>query len=68
MRGDYNYITYIYSALLFLITLKFIPQNPKSKLTKGISIIGASTFHIFLTQDIYLPYHIPFTMLDGSQQ
>ncbi|MFX0004034.1 MAG: acyltransferase family protein [Candidatus Hodarchaeota archaeon] len=53
VRGDYNYFTYIYSALLFLLALKLIMQNPKSKLAKVFTTISSATFHIYLVQDIY---------------
>jgi len=53
IRGDYNYITFIYSAFIFLIAMKYIPQNSKTKIAKIFSAIGKATFHIYLTQDIY---------------
>ena len=28
IRGDYNYMTFIYSAFIILIVLKLIPKNP----------------------------------------
>lgn len=56
VRGDYNYLTFIYSALIFLIVMRLIPKNPKNKIIKVISPIGKATFHIYLIQDIYYIY------------
>ena len=53
VRGDYNYLTFIYSALIFLIVFQLIPKNPKNIFAKAISPIGKATFHIYLTQDLY---------------
>lgn len=53
VRGDYNYLTFIYSALIFLFILRLVPKNPKNKVTKIISTIGKSTFHIYLIQDLF---------------
>ena len=61
VRGDYNYLTFIYSAFIFLIILKIIPQNPKKKISKIFTTIGRSTFHIYLVQDIfYIVLYINF--------
>ncbi len=53
VRGDYNYLTFIYSALIFLIVLRLLPKNPKNPIAKGISAVGKATFHIYLVQDLY---------------
>ncbi|MHA2288399.1 MAG: acyltransferase family protein [Promethearchaeota archaeon] len=53
IRGDYNYLTFIYSAFIILIILKFIPKNPKNKASKIFTAIGRSSFHIYLVQDVY---------------
>lgn len=53
VRGDYNYLTFLYSAFIFLIAMKLIPQNPKAKITKFFSTVSGATFHIYLVQDIY---------------
>ncbi len=53
VRGDYNYFTFIYSAFIILIVLKIIPKNPKNKALKIFTVIGRSTFHIYLVQDVY---------------
>ncbi|MHA2393062.1 MAG: acyltransferase family protein [Promethearchaeota archaeon] len=53
VSGDYNYITFIYSAFIFLIVMKLISQNPKTKALKGFTTISRATYHIYLTQDIY---------------
>jgi hypothetical protein len=53
VRGDYNYITFIYSALIILIVIRYIPKNPQNWMSKSISVMGKSTFHIYLTQDVF---------------
>ncbi|NVM45906.1 MAG: acyltransferase [Candidatus Lokiarchaeota archaeon] len=53
VRGDYNYFTFIYSAFIILIVMKVIPKNPKNKVLKIFTVIGRSTFHIYLVQDVY---------------
>ena len=53
VRGDYNYITFIYSALIFLIVLRYVPKNPHNWISKSISVMSKSTFHIYLTQDVF---------------
>ena len=53
VRGDYNYLTFIYSALIFLIVLKIIPKNPKNLFAKAFSSMGKATFHIYLIQDVF---------------
>lgn len=53
VRGDYNYLTFVYSALIFLIVLSILPKNPKSFIAKAFSPLGRATFHIYLVQDLY---------------
>ena len=53
VRGDYNYLTFIYAALIFLIVLRIIPKNPKNVIAKGFSAMGKATFHIYLVQDLF---------------
>lgn len=53
VRGDYNYLTFLYAALIFLIILRIIPRNPKNKFAKAFSVMGKATFHIYLIQDIF---------------
>ena len=53
VRGDYNYLTFVYSALIFLIVLSILPKNPKSFIGKAFSPLGKATFHIYLVQDLY---------------
>ena len=53
VRGDYNYLTFIYAAFIFLVVMKLLPRNPKKKVSKIFTTIGRSSFHIYLVQDIY---------------
>lgn len=62
VRGDYNYLTFIYSAFLFLVAMKLIVQNPKTKIAKVFNIISSATFHIYLVQDIY--FKISYVIYD----
>jgi len=50
IRGDYNYLIFPYSAFLFLLAMKILPQKSESKFSRAISLIGKSTYHILLTQ------------------
>lgn len=50
LRGDYHLLIIPYSAFLFLLAMKFLPQNPNGRFSRGISLISKSTYHILLTQ------------------
>ncbi|MFW9940056.1 MAG: acyltransferase family protein [Candidatus Thorarchaeota archaeon] len=50
LRGDYHFLIVPYSAFLFLLAMKFLPQNSDNKFSQVISLIGKSTYHILLTQ------------------
>lgn len=54
VRGDYNFLFYPYSAFIFLIAMKLLPQESENRFTKVIRWIGKSTYHILLTQILYL--------------
>ena len=53
VRGDYNYLTFIYAAFIILIVMKLLPKNPKNKASKFFTTIGRASFHIYLVQDVY---------------
>ena len=53
IRGDYNLFVFPYSAFLFLVAIKLLPQEANIKIAKAISWIGKSTYHILLTQIFY---------------
>jgi hypothetical protein len=78
LRGDYHFLVFPYSAFLVLLALKFLPNTSTRKISKTISLIGRSTYHILLTQilgfgiltafwgthyGIYLPFD-PFELID----
>ncbi len=65
--GDYHFLTFPYTAFLFLIVLKIFPKNPDNKISKIIKIISKSTYHILLIQILYFSfaYHFWFTIADG---
>jgi hypothetical protein len=50
LRGDYHLLMIPYSAFLFLLAMKFLPQKSNRRISKGISLISRSTYHILLTQ------------------
>lgn len=50
LRGDYHFLIFPYSAFLFLLAMKFIPQKSGGRISRGIKLIGKSTYHILLIQ------------------
>jgi hypothetical protein len=50
LRGDYHFIVFPYSAMLVLLAIRFLPQKSDWRISKSISLIGKSTYHILLTQ------------------
>jgi len=50
LRGDYHLLVFPYSAFLVLLALKFLPNSSNARISKTISLIGKSTYHILLTQ------------------
>ena len=78
LRGDYHFLVFSYSAFLILLALKFLPNTSNRKISRTISLIGKSTYHILLTQilgygmitaywgthyGMYLPFN-PFDLID----
>ncbi|MFX1426941.1 MAG: acyltransferase family protein, partial [Promethearchaeota archaeon] len=61
LRGDYHFLIFPYSAFLVLLALKFLPQRANGAISRAISLIGKSTYHILLTQ--ILGYGIIFAGL-----
>ncbi|UYP47788.1 hypothetical protein NEF87_004073 [Candidatus Lokiarchaeum ossiferum] len=53
VTGDYHLYFFPYSAVLFLLGMKFIPENPQGKLSDFVRRISKSTYHILLTQIFY---------------
>ncbi len=50
IRGDYSLFVFPYSAFLVLLALQFLPNSSNTRISKTISLIGKSTYHILLTQ------------------
>jgi len=50
LRGDYHFLVFPYSAFLVLLALQFLPDSSNARISKTISLIGKSTYHILLTQ------------------
>jgi len=62
--GDYNFLSFPYSAFLFLIIMKIFPKNSDIKFSKIIKKISRSTYHILLVQILYfsITYHFWFSI------
>ncbi|MHA1511759.1 MAG: acyltransferase family protein [Promethearchaeota archaeon] len=67
IMGDYNFLSFPYSAVLFLIILKIFPKNSENGFSKIIKKISRSTYHILLFQILYfsIAYHFWFSIADG---
>ncbi len=50
LRGDYHLLMIPYSAFIFLIAMRFLPQKSNKRIARGITMISRSTYHILLTQ------------------
>jgi hypothetical protein len=50
LRGDYTLLVFPYSAFLVLLALNLLPKTSKSWISRKISLISNSTYHILLTQ------------------
>jgi len=50
LSGYFHFLVFPYSAILVLLALKFLPNTSNAKISKKISLIGKSTYHILLTQ------------------
>ncbi|MBA7636494.1 hypothetical protein ES703_44114 [subsurface metagenome] len=50
MRGDYHFLIVLYSAFLVLLAINFLPQKSEGRISRAISMIGKSTYHILLIQ------------------
>ena len=50
LRGDYHFLFIPYSAFLVLLGLHFLPRSSDLQISKRISLISKSTYHILLTQ------------------
>ncbi|MFW9897040.1 MAG: acyltransferase family protein [Candidatus Thorarchaeota archaeon] len=50
IRGDYNFLVFPYSAVLVLFAIMVLPKKSNNKLSRAISLISNSTYHILLTQ------------------
>ncbi len=50
LRGDYYFLIVPYSAFLVLLAINFLPQKSEGRISRAISMIGKSTYHILLIQ------------------
>ena len=66
--GDYSFFFFPYSAMLFMLAMKFIPKNPLTKFSNFIRKVSKSTYHILLTQIFYFSIVFQFflVMTDGD--
>ncbi|MFW9803224.1 MAG: acyltransferase [Candidatus Thorarchaeota archaeon] len=51
--GDYTFLVIPYSALLFLLAMKYLPTYPKTRLQNLIQRAGRASYHILLVQIFY---------------
>ncbi len=63
VRGDYNYLTFPYSAVIILLVLKILPHDSKNRIGKVFKYIGKSSFHVFLVQNLY--FAITYTIYES---
>ncbi|MFX1602249.1 MAG: acyltransferase family protein [Promethearchaeota archaeon] len=58
--GDYTFLVIPYSALLFLLAMKYLPYQPQNRVQNVIQKIGRASYHIFLFQIFYYSiwYHL----------
>ena len=61
IKGDYNFLVFPYSAVLLIIGMMLLPQKSENKITRAISLISNSTYHILLTQ--MFGYGLIFSMI-----
>jgi hypothetical protein len=66
LSGDYHFLTFPYSAFLFLIGMVLLPKNPKGKISDFVRRISKSTYHILMAQILYfsIVYHFFMQMFD----
>ncbi|MFX0175590.1 MAG: acyltransferase family protein [Candidatus Hodarchaeota archaeon] len=50
IRGDYHFLIFPYSAFLFLLAMKLLPEKSEGRISRAISMISKSTYHILLIQ------------------
>ena len=76
LRGDYHFLIFPYSAVIFLLVMMLLPQKSDNRFSRAISLIGKSTYHILLTQmfgygmiSVWIGTHylidVGFTFLDA---
>ncbi len=51
--GDYTFLVYPYSALIFLLAMKYLPSKPQTMFHGFVSKVGKASYHIFLFQIYY---------------
>ncbi|MFW9799454.1 MAG: acyltransferase [Candidatus Thorarchaeota archaeon] len=51
--GDYTFLVYPFSALLFLLAMKYLPLQPQTRLQNLIQRVGRASYHILLFQIFY---------------
>ena len=68
--GDYQLFFFPYSAIIFMVGMKLIPENPTGKVSDFIRKISKSTYHILLTQILYFSIVFQFflIMTDGNPE
>jgi peptidoglycan/LPS O-acetylase OafA/YrhL len=68
ISGDYTFLVYPYSALLFLLAMRYLPNSPRTLVGRLIQRFGRASYHILLTQILYyavIYYYRPNFANDG---
>ncbi|MFW9825221.1 MAG: acyltransferase family protein [Candidatus Thorarchaeota archaeon] len=50
IRGDYHFLVFPYSVGLVMLAMIILPRKVNNRLSRAISLISNSTYHILLTQ------------------
>jgi len=51
--GDYTFLVIPYSAILFLLAMKYLPSHPQTRMQKLVQRMGRASYHILLSQILY---------------
>jgi len=53
ISGDYTFLLIPYTALIFLLAMKYLPSKPEGRLQNLIKRVGRASYHILLVQILY---------------
>lgn len=64
--GDYTLLFYGYAAVLFLIAMADLPQQPSGKVEKFVQQVGRASYHILLFQIFWMSLVYYWVSVDAS--